>query len=341
VAIGVAIALSFVIKIIVKLLAKHIKKFADKTESKWDDVIVDILEHVKLWVLLVWFFVILTKPFAIPKWAERAELIILVLASVFQVVLWGLSVIQVWRHEVLDKKIQQDPSSAAALGLLNKVVQTIFIVVVALVGLSHLGVDITALVAGLGVGGIAVALAAQNILADLLASLSIVLDKPFVIGDFIVAGGDYKGTVENIGIKTTRLRSISGEELVLSNKDLLESRIQNFKRMWRRRMVLKVGVTYSTSADTLEKIPVWITEIVRRHPRLEFDRCHLAGYGGSSLDYEMVCFVNDADYNLYMDVQQQILLEIYRKFTAEKVEFAFPSQSIYLEKYPEKMPREG
>jgi small-conductance mechanosensitive channel len=209
----------------------------------------------------------------------------------------------------------------------------VFLVVVVLIGLSNLGVDITALIAGLGVGGIAVALAAQNVLGDLLASLSIVLDKPFVIGDFIVAG-DYKGTVENIGIKTTRLRSLSGEEIVLSNKDLLESRIQNFKRMWRRRVVLKVGVIYSTTAEVLEKIPVWMKAIVTSEAKLDFDRCHFSGFGASSLDFEMVFFVNDSDYNLYMDIQQRVMLSIFKKFNEEKVEFAFPTQSLFIEKLP-------
>ena len=162
-----------------------------------------------------------------------------------QVAIWGFYVIKNWRQIYLDQRVKKDPSSSAALGLLFTAVQVTFLIVLVLIGLSNLGVDITALLAGLGVGGIAVALAAQNILGDLLASLSIVLDKPFVVGDFIVAGSE-KGTVEHIGIKTTRLRSLSGEELIFSNKDLLESRVQNFKRMWVRRVVQSFVVVYST-----------------------------------------------------------------------------------------------
>src|SRR5690606_19671212 len=143
------------------------------------------------------------------------------------------------------------------LGLIYVTVRVLFVVVLILIGLSNMGVDVAALVAGLGIGGIAIALAAQNVLGDLLASLSIVLDKPFTIGDFIVAGSEM-GTVENIGVKTTRIRSLSGEELVFSNKDLLESRVRNYKRMWQRRVEQKFSVVHATDVEKLAQIPVWV-----------------------------------------------------------------------------------
>lgn len=247
----------------------------------------------------------------------------------------GAASLRNWKKSVLNKKIEHDPSSAAALGLFYTATQAVFIVVLILIGLSNLGINISALLAGLGVGGIAVALAAQNVLGDLLASLSIVLDKPFVVGDFIIAGTEM-GTVEQIGIKTTRLRSLSGEEVVLSNKDLLESRIRNYKRMWQRRVVQKFRVIYSTPAPVLEQIPGWVKEIIGRYDKLRFDRCHFANYGASSLDFEFVFFVLDSDYNVFMDFQQKVLLDIFRKFAENGVEFAFPTQSIYVEKLPEK-----
>ncbi|HWU44155.1 MAG TPA: mechanosensitive ion channel family protein, partial [Bdellovibrio sp.] len=204
---------------------------------------------------------------------------------------------------------------------------------VVLFGMSNLGIDVGALIAGLGIGGIAVALAAQNILGDLLASLSIVLDKPFEVGDAISVGG-LSGVVENIGLKTTRVRATTGEQLIFSNKDLLESRVQNFKRMWQRRVVLKIGVTYSTPESKLTQIPGWIKGFIEADETLRFDRAHFMNIGAHSLDFEVVFFVKSDSYQVYMDRQQALLLTIYNKFNFEKVEFAYPTQSIIVEKLP-------
>ena len=197
--------------------------------------------------------------------------------------------------------------------------------------LDNLGIDITALVAGLGIGGVAIALAVQNILGDLFASLSIVLDKPFVLGDFVIVG-DLMGSVENIGIKTTRVRSLSGEQLVFSNNDLLTSRIRNFGRMQERRVVFKLGVIYQTPADKLEEISGIIREAIEAQDKTRFDRSHFASYGDFSLDFETVYYVLSADYNLYMDIQQAINLSIFRRFADEGIEFAYPTQTLFLEK---------
>jgi len=198
-----------------------------------------------------------------------------------------------------------------------------------LLALDNLGVNITALVAGMGIGGIAVALAAQNILGDLFASISIVLDKPFVINDFIIVG-DYMGSVEHIGVKTTRIRSLSGEQIVFSNTDLLNSRVRNFKRMVERRVVFSFGVVYGTPAEKLEAIPGIVRGIIEAIDGTRFDRAHFAKYGDSSLDFEVVYFVVTGDYNVYMDIQQAINLAIYRSFEDEGLGFAFPTQTIFL-----------
>jgi small-conductance mechanosensitive channel len=197
--------------------------------------------------------------------------------------------------------------------------------------LDNLGFNITTLVAGLGIGGIAVALALQNILGDLFASLSIVLDKPFVIGDFIIID-NYLGTIEHIGLKTTRIRSLSGEQLVFSNTDLLQSRIRNFKRMFERRVVFSIGVTYQTSADKLAKIPKMIKDIVESKDPVRFDRSHFKDYGDFSLNFETVYWVKSPEYNVYMDIQQAINLELYSKFEAEGIEFAYPTQTLFVTK---------
>jgi len=173
--------------------------------------------------------------------------------------------------------------------------------------------------------GSAVALAVQNILGDLFASFSIVLDRPFVMGDFIIVG-EHLGTVEHIGLKTTRLRSLSGEQLVFSNTDLLGSRIRNYKRMAERRVVFSLGVLYQTSPEQLEKIPQMIRDIVEAQTPVRFDRAHFKEYGASSLNFEIVYYVLSSDYALYMDIQQRINYQLKSRLDANGIEFAYPTQ---------------
>lgn len=195
--------------------------------------------------------------------------------------------------------------------------------------LDNLGYKISAVLAGLGIGGIAVALAAQTILGDLFSYFVIIFDKPFEVGDFIIVG-DAMGTVETIGIKTTRVRSISGEELIFSNSDLTNSRVKNFKRMYARRVVFKIGVTYDTSLEKLKQIPEIIKNIITNIKDTKFERAHFTSYGDSSLIYEIVYFVNNSDYNRYMDIQQEINLKLYEEFSRLKIDFAYPTQTIFL-----------
>ncbi len=195
--------------------------------------------------------------------------------------------------------------------------------------LDNLGYKISAVLAGLGIGGIAVALAAQTILGDLFSYFIIIFDKPFEIGDFIIVG-DAMGTVETIGIKTTRIRSISGEELIFSNSDLTNSRVKNFKRMYSRRVVFKIGVTYDTPLEKLKQIPDIIKNIILSIKDTKFDRAHFLSYGDFALIYEIVYFVNDSDYNKYMDIQQEINLKLYEEFSKLNINFAYPTQIIFL-----------
>lgn len=197
--------------------------------------------------------------------------------------------------------------------------------------LDNLGYKVSAIVAGLGIGGIAVALAAQAVLGDLFSYFSIMFDKPFEVGDFIIID-QYMGTVENIGIKTTRIRSLSGEELIFSNSDLTSSRVRNYKRMPTRRVVFKVGVTYNTPKEKLEKIGGMIQKIIEEIEDIRFDRSNFASYGDFSLDFETVYIINNKDYNLYMAKQEEINLKIYEAFKKEGIEFAYPTQTLYLNK---------
>lgn len=191
------------------------------------------------------------------------------------------------------------------------------------------GVKVTTLITGLGIGGIAIALAVQNILSDMFASLTISLDKPFAIGDFIIID-TYMGVVENIGLKTTRVRSLSGEQLIFSNNDLLNSRIRNYKRMQQRRVPFTVGVTYQTPSEKLRKIPEIFKRALETFDDVHFDRAHFKGYGAYSLDFEFVYYVHTSDYNRYMDIQQEINFGLYEGFAAEGIEFAYPTQTLFM-----------
>ena len=210
-------------------------------------------------------------------------------------------------------------------GLINIVIWAIALVFL----LDNLGVKISAVVAGLGIGGVAVALAAQAILGDLFGYFVIFFDKPFEIGDFIVVG-DKMGEVEMVGIKTTRLRAIGGEQLVFSNKDLTDSRVHNFKKMQKRRVVFKLGVIYQTPAEKLKAIPQMVRNIIEKQNDATFDRGHFASFGDSSLDFEFVYYVTGADYAKYMDIQQAINLSVFETFEREKIEFAYPSQTLFV-----------
>jgi small-conductance mechanosensitive channel len=197
--------------------------------------------------------------------------------------------------------------------------------------MSNLGFNVTGIVAGLGIGGIAIALAAQTILGDLFSYFVIFFDKPFEVGDFIIVD-DKVGSIEKVGLKSTRIRSITGEQLIMSNSNLTNSRVHNYKRMEKRRVVLKIGVIYGTSSTKIENIPSMIESMIKEQDELTFDRAHFSGFGDFSLNFEIVFFVINADYVTFMNNQQSLLLKIYRAFENEGIEFAFPTQTLLLDK---------
>jgi small-conductance mechanosensitive channel len=256
---------------------------------------------------------------------------IVIIALLIQAGLWGTAALQVMIEQYRQRQLDKDPASITTLSVLNLISKIILWSIILLLVLDNLGVNITALVAGLGVGGIAVALAVQTILGDLFASLSIVLDKPFVVGDFLIVD-DLLGSVEYVGLKTTRLRSLSGEQLIFSNSDLLKSRIRNYGRMYERRVVFNIGVTYQTPRDKLIKIPQIIREAVEQQDKTRFDRSHFKEYGDFALIFESVYYVLGPDYNEYMDIQQAINLHIHEGFEVDGIEFAYPTQTLFVQK---------
>ena len=217
--------------------------------------------------------------------------------------------------------------------MIGVVINAVIWALVTLLTLDNLGIDITALVAGLGIGGIAVALAVQNIFGDLFASLSITLDRPFVVGDFLIVDA-VRGTVESIGIISTRLRSLDGEQIVMPNSDLLSSRVRNYGRMLERRVLFRTAVTYETPIEALERVPRLIRDIVEGQGDTRFDRSHFAAHGAASLDFETVYYVRSPDYNRYMDVQQAINLRLHREFQKLGIEFAYPTQKVFVASVP-------
>lgn len=331
IALGTMIVSYIVLKIVIGFIRKRLEKISLKKIAQVSDLIVIVLKKTTS-LSLLFIAVFIASVLLTMNDSVRSKLvIILVIVLLIQVAVWGNALITFYIGRYIEQRKTTDAAAVTTVSALGFISKLILYTALFIMALDKLGFDITTLVAGLGVGGIAIALAVQNILGDLFASLSIVLDKPFVIGDFIIVN-EYLGTVEHIGLKTTRLRSLSGEQLVFSNTDLLSSRIRNYKRMNERRIVFTIGVVYQTAKDQLEKIPGYIREIIEKHEQVRFDRAHFKGYGNFSLDFEMVYWVKSPDYNIYMDVQQSINLQIYEKFTGEKIEFAYPTQTLFVEK---------
>jgi len=323
IAVGVYLALAFARRLLLRRVERS------DAQVGWLNGLRQALVRTSSLFLLVLAIYAGTFFVALPPAVDRAISSALVIALFLQGALWASHVVVGWIAWYAASKAEQNKAIANALGLIQLFARVVVWSIALLLILNNLGFDVTALVAGLGIGGIAIALAAQNILGDLFASLAIVLDQPFVVGDFIVLG-DKMGTVERIGVKTTRIRSLSGEELIVANADLLASRIHNFKRMAERRVVFTIGVTYETPADKVEKLPDMLRAIVEAQDLVRFDRAHFARYGDSALIYEVIYWMLSADYNVYMDTQQRINLALFRQLQDEGVAFAYPTQTIYL-----------
>lgn len=330
VALAIAFGAAAVLLLARRLLVRRFAAYTRTTATPVDDILAETLAATRrLFLIVVALYLgalYLTLPPGINRVVDGAT----VIAILVQAALWANRGVSAWLAHYLREKRARDAAGATTVAVLGFIVRVAVWALVALMILDNLGVNITALVASLGIGGIAVALAVQNILGDIFASLSIALDKPFAIGDFIVVG-DVLGTVEYIGLKTTRLRSLSGEQIVFSNADLLKSRIRNYKRMDERRVLFSFGVVYQTPHEQLLRIPAMVREIVESQPKSRFDRAHFKEYGDSALVFEVVYYVLDPDYNVHMDIQQAVNLELYRRFREEGIEFAYPTRTLHVQ----------
>ena len=314
-----------------RLLIKRISRFAAHTSTSLDDLAVVLLERTRPYFL---FFVALGGALLLLQlgtWRtglRQLSVVVLLL----QMAVWGNAAITFWLARIITSRREgehADLGSVTTLNALGVLARVVVWVVIFLLALQNFGVNITALITGLGIAGIAVALAVQNVLGDVLASLSIVIDKPFVIGDYIVVD-TFMGTVEDVGLRTTRLKSLSGEQIIFSNAELLKARIRNYKRMIERRAAFTIGLQYDTPADKVELVPQIIRELITSIPQTRLDRTHFKGFGDSSLDVETVYFVLVPEYNVFMDIQQQINLALLRRFAEEGIEFAFPTRTVML-----------
>jgi len=330
-AVLLALVVFFVLLILRRSLGRRLKARAEESKNLVTGLIAELVTRVWVLVLLMAGVAAGTVVLDLPA---RLQFLLhsgLVVLALIQGGLWANALLAQWLQRRLRE--QSDGARSTAVVMLSFGGKLAVWSVIFLLSLANLGIDVTALIAGLGVGGIAVALAAQNILGDLFASVAIALDKPFEIGDFIIVG-DLMGVVEHIGLKTSRIRSLFGEQIVMSNSDLLGSRIRNYKRMKERRVVFSIGVTYQTPAAKLEEIVVMLKSIISALPDVRFDRAHFQKYGDFALIFEAVYYVLSADYNLYMDRQQSINLDLYRRFAEAGIEFAYPTQTLFVEKLP-------
>ena len=318
------------IKIFRYYILKRLKIWSEKTATTIDDFLVGIIQRI---LLPLAYFGALYFTINIlnlgPRVSKAINIIGMTVLTLFTVHLsialisYGINVY--WKKRGKDKTLER------SLNGILRVMKVIIWGLAIVFFLDNLGFKISAVLAGLGIGGVAIALAAQAVLGDLFSYFSILFDRPFEIGDFIIVG-DLLGTVDYIGIKTTRIRSLGGEQLVFSNTDLTSSRIRNYKRMGKRRVVFRIGVIYQTELSQLKSVPGIIENIIKNVNDTIFDRAHFFSYGDFSLIFEVVYYVIGSDYNKYMDIQQEINFAIKEKLEAEGIEFAYPTQTLYVNK---------
>ncbi|MFA4933864.1 MAG: mechanosensitive ion channel family protein [Candidatus Omnitrophota bacterium] len=318
------------VKIIIRFIIRRLKKLAERTDTKFDDFIIKILEKIGLPALYISCFYVSSKILKMPPEAGALinvlELVVITFFSARIVVMlagWGI-------NTYLAKK-QQDPTVVRSLDGMLWAVKFLIWALAVIILLDNLGYKVSTLIAGLGIGGIAVAIAAQALLKDFFSYFSIVFDHPFKIGDFIIIG-DFMGTVEYIGIKTTRIRSLGGEQVIFSNTDLTDSRVRNYKLMEKRRVLFRIGLTYQTPLNKLKETPKIIEQVIKNVKDTAFDRAHFFSYGDFSLIFEVVFFVLSPDYNKYMDIQQEINFAIKEEFEKRGIEFAYPTQTLFVTK---------
>lgn len=318
---------------IFKMYIIHVlRKISKKTKTELDDMAVDFIDNVHWQFYMFLGLFLSTRVLKIPEVASKVLTYVLIILVVYYVVKAIQETVDFVTNRTIKKREKEEGESDTHMVLmLGRMIKTIIWIIAFLTLLSNFGINVTSLIAGLGIGGIAIAFALQNVLEDLFASFSIFFDKPFKVGDFIIIGSDM-GVVKQIGLKTTRIQTLQGQELVVSNKELTSTRVNNYKRMEKRRIVFAFGVEYSTSLAKLKKINKIVTDIITKIKLATLDRVHFKTFGDFSLNFEVVYYLDSKDYNVYMDTQQEINYQLKEHFAKEKISMAFPTQTVILEK---------
>lgn len=329
IAAGIAVGVTIVLGIIRTVAVRRLRP--SNTPRAFTLVVITHTRYLFLTILGVGIgstYLTMTDP------TRHALGVIITLVTLLQIAWWGHGIMRFWVKRIIHERAQTDVGSITAIRTLGTVALVALWVLIMLSAIATLGINVTGLVAGLGIGGIAIALAVQNIVGDLFASFSIIVDKPFIVGDFIQVGPKL-GTVQQIGLKTTRLASLSGEQLVFGNGDLLKSTIQNYKRMAERRVVFAIGIEYGTAPELMEKVPEMIRSAITAQSPVRFDRAHFKEFGEYALTYEAVYYVLGPDYNVYMDIQQKINFILYRGMQQEGIRWALPTRVVALHMAPD------
>jgi small-conductance mechanosensitive channel len=314
-------------------IARRMSKWAKKTITDVDDFVADLLAQTKSFLVFIFSLYFASLRLTLGNTIKQGIQLVAIFALLIQFGLWLTALVSFWvRRQARKEDLPGTQATTLSIvGLLVKIAIWFLLLLIALDNIP--GVQITTLIASLGVGGIAVGLAVQSILKDIFASLSIALDKPFVIGDAI-AVGDIVGTIEHIGLKSVRLRSLSGEQIVFSTSDLLSSRIKNYQKMSRRMVVMKFGVSYNTPQKKIEQIPTMMEEIIAGVEHATFARSHLTGFGASTLDFETVYHIEVPDYMVFMDSRQKVALQVLKRFEDENIEMPYPTQTVLVDRLP-------
>ena len=318
------------IRVFKVFVINRLHRLAQKTKTTFDDFLVRIIEKVAVPLFYLASLFLALSTLNLTGQAQGVVNKVFLAVFIFSIVKF-LNLLVVYGFTKYLKKHGQDIALEKSLNTTLRIVKFIIWALAIIFFMDNLGFKVSAIIAGLGVGGIAIGLAAQAVLKDLFSYFSIIFDRPFEVGDFIIVG-DLLGTVEYIGAKTTRLRSLGGEQLIFSNTDLTDSRIKNYKRMEQRRVLFQFGIVYQTPYEKLQQIPSIVKKIIEDVEDTIFDRTHFSSYGDSNLVFEVVYYVVGSDYNKYMDIQQSINLAIFKEFEIRGVEFAYPTQTLYINK---------
>ena len=330
IAVGIVLGIMLVATLLKRQVIKRMSVLARSSDRQVFGAMVKVAQASKLWLVAIVALQLGGNYLDLPHKADITLERIMTVAAFLQFGIWISALLDYWIARSRNQLPDAEMAESRSLDPFSFLGRLILWTLVLLLVLDNMGVNITALATSLGVGGIAVALAVQNILGDLFASLSIVMDKPFVIGDSIAIDG-LSGTVEHVGLKTTRIRSSTGEQLVVANSDMLKARLRNYKRMHERCITFTFTVPFSTAADQLEKIPQLVRVAIEGREAVRFDRAHFKDLGGNAYLFEVVYWVRQPDYRIYMDAQQAINLALVRAFAREGVQLSYPSQTLTVE----------